>query len=62
MSLATADVTTLGAGVGGLSSAYCAAQRGAPGRGIELAGIAQVSRCGGGGAVAPPKRRPASAK
>ena len=53
MILATADVTILGAGVFGLSIAYCAAQRGARVRVIDPAGIAQGASGGLVGALAP---------
>ena len=53
MILATADVTILGAGVFGLSVAYCAAQRGARVRVIDQAGIAQGASGGLVGALAP---------
>ena len=53
MILATADVTILGAGVFGLSIAFCAAQRGARVRVIDPAGVAQGASGGLVGALAP---------
>ena len=51
--MATADVTILGAGVFGLSIAFCCAQRGARVRVIDPAGIASGSSGGIVGALAP---------
>ena len=53
MILATADVTILGAGVFGLSIAFCAAQRGARVRVIDPNGVAQGASGGLVGALAP---------
>ena len=65
MILATADVTILGAGVFGLSIAFCAAQRGARVRVIDPNGVAQGASGGLVGALAPhtpdlwlPKKHP----
>jgi glycine oxidase len=51
--LATADVTILGAGVFGLSIAFCCAQRGARVRVIDPAGVASGASGGIVGALAP---------
>ena len=51
--MATADVTILGAGVFGLSVAFCCAQRGARVRVIDPAGVASGASGGIVGALAP---------